>query len=121
MKYKITESRLEETITNYLDKLFDVSNINWTHPYDTLDDETGEEGEDENRVEFYLGDYGDETCFMWYGCEYFAPSSDTQDKCPIVVVEYTPDRTLQACFGDLWKEPFKKWFVKNFDLPVKTV
>jgi hypothetical protein len=56
MRYVITESRIEEAITDYLDELFDIENLNWTHPYD-YDDETGEEGEDENRVEFYIGDY----------------------------------------------------------------
>lgn len=62
MKYIITESKLEETITNYFYELFPVDNIHSTNPYEY--DETGEEGHDETRVEFYIGDYGDEeTCF----------------------------------------------------------
>ena len=31
MKYIITESKLDETITNYLDNLFDIDDINWTN------------------------------------------------------------------------------------------
>jgi hypothetical protein len=65
MKYIITESKFEKTIMNYFDELFDIENLNWTHPYDILDDETGEEGEDENRIEFYIGDYNEDDtgCF----------------------------------------------------------
>jgi hypothetical protein len=121
MKYIITESRLDKSITNYLDKLFDISNINWTHPYDILDNETDEEGEDQNRVQFYLGDYGDEPCFMWYGCEYFNSGSPASEICPTVSLEYKYERTLNGYFGDLWKEPFKKWFKQHFELPVKTI
>jgi hypothetical protein len=40
MKYIISESKLEKTITNYLDVLFDVDNIHYTVPYE-YDDETG--------------------------------------------------------------------------------
>ena len=28
---------------------------------------------------------------------------------------------LETMFGEYWKEPFKKWFTENFNLPVKTV
>ena len=68
MKYIITESKLDETITNYLDGLFDIDNINWTHPLD-YDLDTGEEWDDVNRVVFYMGDYEgeDDGCFYWYG------------------------------------------------------
>jgi hypothetical protein len=63
MKYIISESRLDETITNYLDGLFNVDNIYSTYPYE-YDDETGEEGDDETRIEFYIGDYeNDDTCY----------------------------------------------------------
>lgn len=121
MKYVITESRLEETIMNYLDELFEVDNVNSTNPWE-YNDETGEEWEDENRVEFYLGDYAEEeTCFRWYDCEYFEEGGPARDICPTVSLEYEYENTLNGYFGEAWKEPFKKWFKKNFDLPVKTV
>jgi hypothetical protein len=107
MKYIITESRLEETITNYLDELFDVDNINYTVPYEYNDD-TGEE-------------YDDDTCFRYYFWEYFDEGSEARELCPIVNVEFPYDERLNAYFGDKWVGPFKKWFYKNFDLPVKTV
>jgi hypothetical protein len=42
MKYIITESKLEESILYYINELFDVNNINSTHPLE-YDEETGEE------------------------------------------------------------------------------
>ena len=46
MKYVITESRLEETITNYFDEIFDIDNIHYVNPLE-YDDETGEEWDDD--------------------------------------------------------------------------
>ena len=122
MKYLITESKLEESILYYINELFDVNNINLTNPIED-DDETGEEWDDENRVVFYIGDYEgeDEGCFYWYACDYFNPNSPASEKCPMVSVEVQYEKQLNAYFGDLWKEPFKKWFKEHFELPVKTI
>ena len=122
MKYVITESKLEESILYYINELFDVNNINLTNPIED-DDETGEEWDDENRVVFYIGDYEgeDEGCFYWYACDYFNPNNPASEKCPMVSVEVQYEKQLNAYFGDLWKEPFKKWFKEHFDLPVKTI
>jgi hypothetical protein len=123
MKYIITESKFENLVIEYLDKMFDVTDINWTNPYDIIDDETGEEGDDESRILFYIGDYngGDDRCFMWYGCEYYDKGSKARELCPIVQLEHPYDIQLNGYFDDKWHEPFKKWFTKNFNLPVKTI
>ena len=42
-------------------------------------------------------------------------------KCPVVDIEMEYYNTLDGYFGDKWKEPFKKWFITNFEYPVKTV
>ena len=123
MRYVITESKLESAIITYLDETFPIEDINWFHPYE-YDDETGEEGEDENRIGFYIGDYNgeyDDTCFRWYDCEYFNKGSHARIICPTVELEHPYDRQLNGYFGDTWKEPFKKWFIKRYDLPVKTI
>lgn len=118
MKYIISESRLEETILNYFDELFDIDDVNWTHPYDEFDD--GTEGEDENRIEFYKGDYSEEdTIFRYYKCDYFATYSEARENCPMLQVERDYENTLDSYFGDNWREPFKKWFWDNFDLRIK--
>ncbi len=122
MKYTITESKLNEIIIDYLEKMFDVTDINWTHSYE-YDDDGYEEYEDENAIIFYIGDYNgpDDGCFRWYGCEYFDEGSNAKDLCPIVQVEHPFDIQLNGYFGNNWHEPFKKWFTKHFDLPVKTI
>lgn len=129
MKYIITESRLEEAITEYFNTTFDVSNINWSYPY-TYNDETGEEGEDENAIDFYLGDYDSfETnyIFHWFDKQHYVyPDASTLSKAlydiaPIVEISQPYVRTFDGYFGDKWKEPFKKWFTKNFNLSVKTI
>ena len=88
MKYIIAESRLEENILYYINEVFDVNDINSTHPFE-YDDETGEEWEDENQVVFYVGDYNgeDDGCFYWYACDYFSPISPVSKKCPLVSIE----------------------------------
>jgi hypothetical protein len=122
MKYIITESKLEQTIMNYFDEIFDVENIKYINPLED-DYETGEEWEDENRLEFYLGDYYDDdnSCFKWYDCGYFNDDSSAQNICPTVSVESPYVNSLNGYFGDMWQEPFKKWIKVNFDLPVKTI
>ena len=121
MKYIITESRLESAIMEYLNKTFPLDNVYFTNPTE-YDYETGENYDDDTRVEFYLGDYENEdTIFRWYDCEYFYENSDPRERCPIVTVEHPYDNTLDGFFGNRWEEPFKKWFTKNFDLPIKTV
>lgn len=120
MKYIITESKLDDTIYNYIDKLFNIEDIHWTNPtvYDDWD-----EWDDTNRVVFYVGDYlgEDDGCFYWYDCEYFDPGSPASEKCPMINMETEYENKLSGYFGDLWHEPFKKWFTHNFDLPVKTI
>jgi len=120
MKYIITESKLDKTITNYLDGLFD--DINWTHPYD-YDLDTGEEWDDINRVVFYIGDYEgeDDGCFYWYACDWFEPNSPASEKCPMVNIEPEYENQLNGYFGDRWHEPFKRWFTDNFGLPIETI
>jgi hypothetical protein len=121
MRYVITESKLDEAITDYLDEMFDVDNIHHTSPLE-YDDETGEEWEDENRIEFYVGDYGDlDTCFEWYDCYYFIEGSYGRKICPMVRVENPYLQSLNGYFGNLWHEPFKRWFSFHFDKPVKTI
>lgn len=121
MKYIITESKLESAIINYFDDTFDVNDINWTYTYEYDDD--GYEYEDENAIVFYIGDYNgpDDGCFRWYHCDYFNEGSNAKNICPLVSLEHPYDLQLNGYFGNVWKEPFKKWFTKHFELPVKTV
>lgn len=121
MNYLITESRLEDLVLNYLDKMFPTDNISWTSP-EEYDDASGLYVEDTNRMVFFIGPSAlDDNAFRWYDCEYFNPDSPAQEICPTVALEPTYSNVLNSYFGETWIEPFKKWFTLNFELPVKTV
>ena len=131
MKYIITESKLNETIKNYLNSMFDVNNIGWTYGFDDMGNEV------DYAVEFYNNDYDeDETVFRWYDKEYWdeqidelSPSQEYDRKLlkkykndsPILEFENSNvSRSLNGYFGDSWKQPFKEWFYDNFGFIVKT-
>jgi hypothetical protein len=121
MKYIITESRLDKVVTEYLNELFPLYDVHYTNPNE-YDDETGEEYDDDTRVEFYLGDYDeDEYIFKWYDTEYFNKGAEIRKRCPLVHLDEQYSTSLNGFFGDKWIEPFKVWFTSNFNLPVKTV
>jgi hypothetical protein len=117
MKYVITESKLNQTVKNYLNNTLDVENINWTH----LTDDWGNE---QDAIEFYLGDYmDDETLFRLYGEEYWNDNSDYRK--PLSPMLYIEDQgllnSLEGYFNDNWNEGFKEWFVETFKIPVNTI
>ena len=121
MKYIITESRLEGAITEYLNQIFPLDDVNYTHPTE-YDYENDENYDDDTIVEFFLGeDPVEDSIFRWYDCEYFDEGSEPKKHCPLVMIDHPYDDRLIGYFGDRWEEPFKKWFTENFDLPVKTV
>ena len=132
MKYIITESKLNETIKNYLNSMFDVNNIGWTYGFDDMGNEV------DYAVEFYNNDYDeDETVFRWYDKEYWdeqidelSPSQEYdrnllkryKNESPILELEHSnTSNALNGYFGDAWKEPFKEWFKENFNFEVKTI
>jgi hypothetical protein len=124
MKYIITESSFDKVVKKYLNDMFDSEDLNYVSPYD-FDDETGEEGEDENHIIFYIGDYDeDNSAFEWYDCEYFYEDSPQRQNqtCPVVMVNHPYDDDLSDTFGeDSWQEAFKQWMMEKYDLPVTTV
>lgn len=125
MDYIVGQSQLDELIKKQLYVMFDVDNIHSTSPYEYNDD-TGEEYEDSTRIEFYVGDYGDEeTVFYWYDKGYWGQDSESYNgyktKSPMVDIEEPYRGRLNGLFGNMWYKPFKEWFKENFDVQVKTV
>jgi hypothetical protein len=130
MKYIITESKLEEIIVNYLNKMYDVNNINWKYPLEN-DEETDDWEEDPNRRYFYKGDDEyDDRIFLWYDKKYWnvekIKMNDTvrnyYEKSPALDFENRNDLIiLNGYFGDKWVPVFKKWFENHFGVPVKSI
>ena len=131
MKYIINESRLEELIVDYLNKMYDVNDIHWTNPIGGEGYDDGEDdgwNEDPNRLYFYTGDFSDgDRIFNWYDKDYWnVERSDNArnfyQKSPVLDFENENDlETLNGYFGDKWVPIFKKWFEDNFRIPVKSI
>jgi hypothetical protein len=118
MEYVITESRLNQTVKNFLNSTLDVENINWTF----IIDDWGNEQDD--GIVFYLGDYlDDEVIFRLYNEDYWSGASDYLK--PLSPMLYIEDQgllnSLEGYFNDAWKEGFKEWFFETFNIPVKTI
>ena len=126
MKVIITENKLFDSIYSYIDGDFNKDDIHWT--YGISMEEWGDNFEDENYLIFYNGDWeGEEdsdVIFYYLDVEYYSdePSSKPfKDEAPILNVTGEYSEHLDSMFGNYWKEPMKKWFQDNFNLPVKTV
>jgi hypothetical protein len=126
MKILITENKLFDSIYSYIDGDFNKDDIHWT--YGTSMEEWGDNFEDENYLIFYNGDWeGEEdsdVIFYYLDVEYYSdePSSKPfKDEAPILDVTGEYSEHLDTMFGNHWKEPMKKWFQDNFNLPIKTV
>jgi hypothetical protein len=118
-KENITESRRDKVMTEYFNELFNVDEMNWSHP---VEFEDFDEYLDQSRTKFYNGyESDDDIVFYYYDETYFTPSSGMQDKSPLIVVEDEYKRSLDGYFGDSWHEPFKKWFKEKFGLEIKTI
>jgi len=124
-KENIVESneKLDKKITEYFYKLFNVAEINWRHPYE-MDNDADEYTEyiDGTRTIFYYGnEFDDDVVFRYYDKGYFHTGTDADENSPILSIEDNYKSVLDGYFGDLWHEPFKKWFKENFGMYVKTV
>ena len=75
MNYLITESRLEDLVFKYLNKMFPTDEMSWNSP-EEYDESSGLYYEDMNRIVFFIGpSANDYDAFRWYDCEYFNPDT----------------------------------------------
>lgn len=130
MKVIITENKVFDTIYNYLGKKFNPNEIDWV--YGSNEDDDGYpyiDNENENFLIFFKGDwegeYDSDVVFHYFDMDYYDAKDPShkpfRDEAPIldVIGEYAEH--LDTMFGNIWKEPMKKWFQDNFNLPVKTI
>lgn len=126
MKVIINENKVFDTIYNYLDKYFDVNDINWDYGRDEDEDEGDFEIENKNFLIFYKGEWSGEDytdiVFNYFNKEYYNDSPGSWiENAPILEVMYEYGEHLDTMFGNHWKEPMKKWFERFTNLPVNTV
>ena len=128
MKVLITENKLFDSIYSYIDGDFNKDDINWVYGLNDVNDEYSEIEENKHLLIFFKGDWESEedsnVIFYYLEVEYYSdePSSKPfKDNAPILDVTGEYSEHLDSMFGNYWKEPMKKWFQDNFNLPVKTV
>jgi hypothetical protein len=111
----------------HIENMFNVDNINWIYGTDDYGDEV------DYVALFYLGDFGDdENLFRWYDEGYWEIDEldykNDKDLTKLIgqspILSFDNDgkkEQLDNLFGDRWHQPFKDWFQKNFNLPIKTI
>ena len=121
MKYIITESRLEETIINYLEKEYGDVYMEYGNDDD---------GEETDCLATFWGD--DEKAIastreiFWYikKCWWLNNGDSSRiniDDYPMLTMEERDLGRLNGFFGTMWHTPFKKWFKQKFDLDIVTI
>lgn len=128
MNILINESKLFNSIYNYIDKTFNPSEMDWVYGID-YDSEGNEDVEDENFLIFYKGDWQGEddsdVVFHYFDVNFYSKNDPShkpfRDQSPILEVIGEYGKHLDEMFEGHWVEPMKNWFQDNFNLPVKTV
>ena len=134
MKIIITENKLFNSITKYLEDTFNEDGeLDWIYgnklddrdafDFDNINDEKGYD----NSIRIYFrGDWEGEDysdiVFVYYTKDYFddIPSNaHNRATSPVLMVQKYHE--LNEMFGQYWKEPMKKWFEGKFDLPVRSI
>jgi hypothetical protein len=130
MKYLITESKLEQVIYDYIDKLFAAENGKTEiHKLNSID-EDGKEIDgayDFVNDDYYDGDNQD-YLFSWTGKEYYENHQRQSfgarlvNEAPIVEIhDKNKVMTLNSIFSEMWIPIFNKWFQDKVNLPIKTL
>jgi hypothetical protein len=130
MKYLITESKLEQVIYDYIDKLFAAENGKTEiHKLNCID----EDGKDiDGAYDFVNDDYYDgdnqDYLFSWTGKEYYENHQSQSfgarlvNEAPIVeILDKNKVMTLNSIFSEMWEPIFDKWFQDKVNLPIKTL
>lgn len=128
MKIIITENKLFNSITKYLEETFNEDDeLDWVFG-EYIDDMSDEYSDTLNKnIRIYFRgtwegeDYSD-IVFVYYTKDYFddIPSNaHNRATSPVLMVEKYHE--LNEMFGQYWKEPMKKWFEEKFDLPVRSI
>ncbi len=123
MKIIITENKLFNSITKYLENTFNPNDdIDWK--YDESPDYVNDEYDDpiNENIRFYFNGWPEDdnrnVIFAYYDKDYWDDAPSRAEAPKLVVMEYDE---LTEIFSEYWKEPMKKWFEEKFGLPVTSV
>lgn len=135
MKVIITETKINSTIYNFIDKVFAAKNGNTEiHKLRAMiDSEPLTDAYDFVNDDYYSDEGVDDYLFAWTGKDYYMTLYSQDD---ITKLEYEKlaseaptvelfdsyaKRQLNGYFGDLWKPVFKQWFKDKTGMDYKTL
>ena len=123
MKIIITENKLFNSITKYLEDTFNSEDdLDWAYDesYDYVNDEYDDPINENIRLYFngWLESDHSNIIFIYYDKYYWDNPSERDEAPKLIVIDYDE---LTEKFGKYWKEPMKKWFEEKFELPVTSV
>jgi len=123
MKIIITENKLFNSITKYLENTYNSEDdLEWVYDesYDYVNDEYDDPINENIRLYFngWLDGDNSNVIFTYYDKDYWDDPSGRAEAPKLVVMDYDE---LTEMFSEYWKEPMKKWFEEKFDLPVTSV
>jgi len=128
MKIIITENKLFNSITKYLEDTFNEDNeLDWTYgdSTDKVNDEYDDPIDENIRIYFrgeWEGEDYSDIVFVYYTKDYFDDiPSNTHNRATSPILMVQKYHELNEMFGQYWKEPMKKWFEGKFDLPVRSI
>jgi len=130
MKIIITESKINSTIYNFIDKVFASKDGDTIIFSLTALDENGKDvvGAYDFVNKDYYSDEGSDYLFSWTGEKYYESITPTYkmekyvSNAPNVEI-FDEDvlKRLDGYFGDLWKPVFKQWFKDKTGMDYKTL
>jgi len=123
MKIIITENKLFNSITKYLENTYNSEDdLEWVYDesYDYVNDEYDDPINENIRLYFnsWLDGDNSNVIFTYYDKDYWDDPSGRAEAPKLVVMDYDE---LTEMFSEYWKEPMKKWFEEKFELPVTSV
>ena len=113
-------NEIEKHIYEYIGELFPTSDMSYgsIEEYDYL---TREYSQNDDKITFYSGGFADgEILFIYYTKDYWNGEELKEKMGETISIFQYKDMSKLEQFGNLWQPVFKKWFMDEFELPIKT-
>lgn len=111
-QFIISESRINDVIYDYIDSYYGTEELTIERPPEEPGLTTFIDSYDENFVFLHFT----ETFFEFLGSDTWSRS-----KSPILEMKPSDYNTFEGVFGEIWKDPMKKWFEDKFGLSVNYI
>lgn len=114
-QFIISESRVNDVIYDYINSYYETEELTIERPPEEPGLTTFIDSYDENFVFLYFT----ETYFRFIGSHRLF--DNYPNKPPLLEMKPSDYNSFENIFGEIWKEPMKKWFEDKFGLPVNYI